>query len=201
MDISWFMRNINEWLAREANAEDQCSGRFWEGRFKSQALLDEKALAACMAYVDLNPVRAKMAKTPEASEFTSFKNRAEQAKKVIKQKHSPDAKEYQLKSLMPFVGNPRADMPKGLPFKLRDYLELVDWTARQVRAGKRGSLDTSAPPLLDRLGVQSENWLTASCHFESKFKTLVGAKNTLERACSELCKLRRVGLAGAKLLS
>jgi hypothetical protein len=120
---------------------------------------------------------------------------------VVKQKQSPDAKEQQLKSLMPFVGNPRTDMPKGLPFKLRDYLELVDWTARQVRVGKRGSLDSSAPPLLERLGMQSENWFAASCHFESKFKTLVGAKNTLERACSELCRLRRVGLAGARLLS
>jgi len=75
--LSWFMRSLNEPIARMANQEDNFSGRFWEGRFKCQALLEPQAVISAMAYVDLNPARARMAETLEESDHTSIKSRLE----------------------------------------------------------------------------------------------------------------------------
>jgi len=188
MSISWFMRILNEGIARQANKEDQCTGRFWEGRFKSQALLDETALAACMVYVDLNPIRVNMNDTPETLEHTSIKARIHSANKA----HHPNDKRQQPQNLFPFVGNPRKDMPEGLPFKLKDYMALVDWTGRQVRQDKRGTIDANLPPLLNRLNFKTENWLYLSTHFESKLKGLVGSVINLKVACEKMGYKRTV---------
>ena len=73
--LSWFMKSLNEPIARMANKEDNCTGHFWEARFESQPLCSEHALLGAMVYVDLNPIRAKIARTPEESEYTSIKDR------------------------------------------------------------------------------------------------------------------------------
>lgn len=85
-DIRWLVRQLAEFVARKANTEDECTGRFWEGRFKSQPLLDEAAILACSAYVDLNPVRAGIDKTPEQSDYTSVQDRCETVKACRKAK-------------------------------------------------------------------------------------------------------------------
>jgi REP element-mobilizing transposase RayT len=88
--LSWFMGRLNEFIARAANKEDQVKGRFWESRFKCQALLDEAAIAACMAYVDLNPIRAGVAETPEDSDFTSIQERIRAwGKEIAKRDSAP----------------------------------------------------------------------------------------------------------------
>ena len=170
-NISDFMKALNEPIARMANAEVKCTGRFWEGRFKSQALCDEAALAACMAYVDLNPIRAKMAKTPEASEHTSIKRRI-----VAAQNNQP------VKHLAQFVGNPREPMPQGLPFQLTDYIALVDWTGRAIRADKRGYIPVELPPIIDRIGISPDHWLQLTQAFEAHASTFVGSDAHIESA-------------------
>jgi len=184
MSISWFMRCSNEPIAREANHEDNVTGRFWEGRFKSQALLDEKALAACMAYVDLNPIRAGMAKTPEQSDHTSIKRRIKQVLKV----NQPYLPEQQPEGLLAFAGNPREDMPDGIPFVLSDYLALVDWSGRIIREDKKGHIPEHLPDILRRLDIDPRNWLYLTENFEHPFKNLVGAAHHVRQACEAIGK-------------
>ena len=188
MDISWFMRILNEKVARKANREDDCTGRFWEGRFKNQALLDEKALMACMAYVDLNPVRAQMATTPVTSVHTSIQRRCEAAKS---EGRAEGVIAKQPKQLQRFAGNPRADMPEGLSFRLIDYLDLVDWTGRQIRDDKLGAIDDELPNILQRLEIDEDDWLYMTQNFERRFKSLVGAMNSLRTSTNRTPRLRK----------
>ena len=168
-DISWFMRCLNEYLAREANKEDNCTGRFWEGRFKSQALLDEAGLLTCMAYVDLNPIRAGLAHTPEESDFTSIQQRIRELKTAretsmhLRAFHLPHAQ----------------DEADTLPFVLHDYLELVDWTGRVAREGKRGTINETLPPILTRLNIDADIWRQMMQPDGNLFKTAIGRIDTL----------------------
>lgn len=181
-DISWFMRCINEPIARQANLEDGCTGRYWEGRYKSQALLDDKALATCMAYVDLNPLRAGLAQTPGQSEYTSIAERTDR----LTGNHTRADEGETPWGLQPFVGYLRQDMPKGLPFRLSDYLKLVDWSGRAILENKSGCIPYDQSPILERLQIDPKHWLYMTQHFESRFKGLVGTSYKLKAVCRKL---------------
>ena len=174
-DISWFMRCLNEPIARQANYEDNCTGHFWEGRFKSQALLDEAAVLACMTYVELNPIRAKMAKTPEQSDFTSLTLRVKAAMKG-----------EQPKQLLSFIGNARLHQSKGIAFSLQDYLVLVDETGRVIRDDKLGAVSSSAEKILNRLNIPTVNWIQSITEFGHLFQGPVGTLQELSRYCAHL---------------
>ncbi|WP_292959185.1 transposase [Neptuniibacter sp. UBA6509] len=173
--LSWFMKCLNEPIARQANQEDNCTGHFWESRFKSQALLTEEALLSCMAYVDLNPVRAEMAPTPEESDHTSIKERLkpkfditsaiESQKELLALRHFHST----IKPLATFEGDVRDEEQHGILFNLTDYLELVDMAGRILRDDKRGAISAHLPPILDRLEINKEEWLDNATQFEKLY--------------------------------
>ena len=189
-DISWYMRCLNEPLARRANAEDACTGRFWEGRFKSQALLDEAGLLTAMAYVDLNPIRAGIATTPETSEFTSIGARIA----ALRAGHDSQA--------MPLLSFcvPGSTDSGSIPFPLEDYLRLIDWSGRAVLADKRGAIDTDLPPLLVRLNIDPSAWQQAMRPRGNLFGRALGRLDRLRSHAELLGQAWIRGLAAAARL-
>lgn len=179
-DIAWFMRCLNEHVARLANAEDHCSGRFWEGRYKSVALLNEAALLTCLAYVDLNPIRAGMCNTPEASDYTSIQARI----KCMQESSSRDknSEPAQPRTLTPFATGIQP-LDYELPIQLSNYLELVDWSGRAIIEGKTGNIPNHLSHILDRIGIQQENWLDGMQTIEQDFFRAIGPVDKLAAFC------------------
>lgn len=162
--LSWFMKCLNEPIARKANAEDKCTGHFWEARFHSQALCSDKALLTAMAYVDLNPIRAKVAVTPESSDFTSIKARlqgtrtARKLKSAIKRLlDSADLIHFNVPA-RPLASFARKGATTALPIREQDYFRLVDETGRITAQGKRGRIDPNLSPILERIGLTVDEW-------------------------------------------
>ena len=170
--ISWFMRCLNQTIARQANLEDKCTGKFWESRFKSQALKSEEALLSCMAYVDLNPVRSGVAANPETSDYTSIKERIHPVFKLSQaigdQQESGDLLDFRapLKPLLRFEGEVVDGPQSRITFAYQDYLELLDWSGRIVRDDKRGFIDKALPPILARLHIAQDRWRINITQFE-----------------------------------
>jgi hypothetical protein len=221
--LPWFMRCLVEPIARRANREDKCSGHFFEGRYRCQPILDEPALVACLAYVDLNPIRAGIAETPETSRFTSVYERilalrdqpaippAESAPvqadpaagdPVENRAASADVNSHSSAAwLSPFeLSETPADEPvpavrasnKGcLPMSFGEYLQLLDWTGRQVREDKSGAIPSDLAPVLERLQLSHESWLNLVHDFRRKFRRAAGtpeslAKEARKRGCQKM---------------
>ena len=188
-DLSWFMRCLNESIARQANAEDGCKGRFWEGRFKSQALLDEAAVLTCMAYVDLNPIRAGLAQTPEDSDYTAIQARikAYHAEMDAQDDSSTGTQNTDATpplpspALWPFSGDEHTDQPEGIAFHLTDYFTLVDWTGRAIRDDKRAAIPEPLPTILHRLGLDEHHWIDNVEHFGRRFHRAIGPVERLRQ--------------------
>jgi REP element-mobilizing transposase RayT len=189
-DISWFMKSLNEFVARSANREDGCKGRFWEGRFKCQRLLDESAVLACMAYVDLNPVRAKIADSLEDSQFTSVFDRivARRAREHVRQidlrKRAGEPVTQKQAELVQAERN-RANQDRwlvslngpGSPFRgltEGDYLRVLDWTGRQLHGGKPGVIAAEVAPILESLAINTQHWLRTVERYGSLFHRVAG---------------------------
>jgi len=188
--ISWLMKSLNEYLARKANKEDSCKGRFWEGRFKCVRLEDDCAILSCAVYIDLNPIHADKSQTPETSRFASAYERIQ-----CLRKNGADACEARL-WLAPI--HDTCSRKGFLPITLEEYLAVIDATGRELRHDKRGRIDPKLDPILTRLSIQPRNWLTVACTFGKSFSTFAGNEKSLLNAAHSKGKKWVKGLRFAR---
>ena len=172
--LSWFMKSLSEPIARWANAEDHCKGRFWEGRFRSQVLLDETAVLSAMTYVDLNPIRAGMTSQLDGSLHTSIVQRIrvlEAEQRSVPATAKPDRSAASGTAAQDAENAKTAGQPAALPpilgirgrlvtcISTREYIELVDSTGRQWHPTKRGRITGRPPAVLGQLGIDADHWV------------------------------------------
>jgi hypothetical protein len=165
-NLSWLMRCLVEPIARRANREDGCKGRFWEGRYKCQALCDERAILAAMTYVDLNPIRAGMADRLDTSVYTSA------AARISQIRTDPTLATLRLK---PIAG----DLRPTIDITTADYLHILDWTGRQLAPGKRGRIAPEAPTILTSIDHNETRWATRVAAFGSGWHRAAGSAQDL----------------------
>ncbi|QQL45277.1 transposase [Sulfuriroseicoccus oceanibius] len=197
-DLGWVMKYVKEPIARASNKEDGVTGVFWQGRFKSQRLDDEGAVAACLVYVDLNPVRARVAATPEQSAFTSVAVRAqaEVAREVVaaagRAEQPTEEQRAELNCarqaiagaewLAP-IGSVALDHEHGTwGVSLEEYLALVDVTGRRIRSDKRGAIDPGIAPILERLELDAANWVASVERFGGAWHLVAANLSLLAKA-------------------
>ena len=212
--LSWFMGRLNEYIARKANKEDNVKGRFWESRFKCQALLDDAAIASCMVYVDLNPIRAGIAATPEDSDFPSIQERIRAwYRETI---HPDKSSEHNLSA---DSGDPEPKPEDTMPappscwlcpiqsdsqrrgilqMTLTQYLDLVDRSGRLLRADKPGAMDPDLAPILQRIGANPQAWTDTISHFGSRFHLAAGVLSSLRRFADKIGRRWLMGVSMAR---
>ena len=187
-NLSWFMKTLQEPIAKRANAEDGVKGRFFEGRFKSQILLSQNAILAAMCYVDLNPVRAKIVGSLGKSKSTGIKLRM---RKLAK--NQPLAGEF----LAPIAGLATFQLPK---LSEAEYIEFVDQTGRIMHPGKRGVIGAHEPPALRKLGLDMQHWTMKVKGIGSGYWRAVGTAEELIEKATEIGQNWLCGIGFARFL-
>jgi len=208
--ISWFMAILCENIARRANQEDECRGRFFETRFKCRECADPSGMLLCALYVDLNPIKAGEAASPRSARYTSAYQRIQA---MTQRANARDRADGWLGELTLREGTledetiayssrwgRRASDLGLLPISLENYLKLLEWTARQLRSGQRSTIPADLETLLDHLEINEEAWLETVQDYETAFCHAVGSPSALAEVAKRMGARCLKGAAASRRL-
>lgn len=197
LDLGEFHKALKEPIARIANREDGVTGHFWEGRYRSKRVLDPAALLATMAYVDLNPVRAGTAETPEESRFTGIRCRIAARKRAQADRSRRGGRKARrsigaggtsatLEPTPSFLTPIQATTARRGLFEgltLEDYLAFVDRVGRMIRHGRRGRIPMRLRPILERLDLDGSSLIEQLAATGRWFGSVIGqAESVVQEA-------------------
>jgi REP element-mobilizing transposase RayT len=209
--ISWFMGRLNEYVARAANREEDVKGRYWESRFRCRPLLDGASIAACMVYVDLNPIRAGLAESCEQSDYTSIQERMrvwgtensanggrnEGGSTSMEESRCRDTQDESAAWLCSIEGTGWRD--GILDMTEKQYIDLVNESSRLVRGGKSGDMDAEFREILERMGIKAEAWGDTVSSFASRFPFAAGLISSLRKMAGRWGRQWLKGYASARI--
>ena len=181
--LSWFMRCLKEPIARRANREDECTGRFWEGRYKTQAILDLPALLSTLIYVDLNPLRAGESNRVRAAQHTSA---------ICRERRAQSAK---LAPVVGTLGSRLLDLSEG------EYLELVKYSAYFSIGHVDAKIAAELPQAAVRHGFDHGQWVKQVKATETVYRRAIGSVNALLQLARTMHQQWLVGIRFARRLA
>ena len=206
---SWLIRQLSQYMGIRCNAEDQIRGHFWESRFGMRRLLDEAAVLACLAYVDLNPVRASMVGSIEDYPHVSIGERLRALDDDAVDTSSWLAplelagqcdgtsvtvvNRLSRKQLAEILDNSSSTELGSLPMKLEDYAELLRWLASQHRGDGTTAL-CRVPSILTKLKLDPVGFSSSANQFGRRFSTAAGCPASLAIEAERRGRLRIHGL-------
>jgi len=74
-NLAKFMQGLLRSYTAYFNKRYKKVGHLWQGRFKSKIIVKDNYLIDCIHYIELNPVRADMAKTTGDYAWSSYRER------------------------------------------------------------------------------------------------------------------------------
>jgi len=206
--ISWFMAILTENIARRANAEDSCSGKFWQSNYRHRECTDMNSILLCGIYVDLNPIKAGEATSPKTARYTSAYQRiqAQSQRKNAKNRSDGWLGELAWKdetasdetTAFSSQSKRRASDMGLIPISVEDYLKLLNWSAGQLRSGKRSTIPGDLESVLDHMSINEEAWIDTLEDYEDAFCHVVGSPEEIGQVAQRMGRRCLKGVSAGK---
>ncbi|MCO8125531.1 hypothetical protein NHH03_27580, partial [Stieleria sp. TO1_6] len=189
-------RCLSEPIAHSANDEDSCKGRFWQGRFSTQLLLDDAAILAGVTHVDVGATNTDAKKGTDGRALTGLADR----KAALNGSDRQISQAITLDDTFLETAQSRLSASTQVSLSSEDYVTLAEWTKRRIDKRVRTSVPASSAEVLKALQLDADQWCKLIGSFSKVFKRAAGTPQSLKREAKKRGQ-RRMNAPGNPLSS